>query len=158
MVENKGLSATIHYRLVPREQHPLVSAVVFEELGRLPPGRLEVHQGQMALELRPAIDWNKGTAARWLLDRVLGDRWSVQASVIYAGDDATDEDAFAALAGPVITLRVGSDPQSTIARYMLRDVADVGRLLDTLGEWMEARALLSAEATLGGLHEVVHNP
>ena len=148
IVENKGLSATIHYRLVPREQHPLVSAVVFEELGRLPPGRLEVHQGQMALELRPAIDWNKGTAARWLLDRALGERWSVQASVIYAGDDATDEDAFAALAGPVITMRVGSDPQSTIARYMLRGVADVGRLLDTLGEWMESRALVSTAATV----------
>ncbi len=158
IVENKGLSATIHYRLVPREQHPLVSAVVFEELGRVPPGRLEVHQGQMALEVRPAINWNKGTAARWLLDRALGERWSAQASVIYAGDDASDEDAFAALSGVGLTIRVGTDPQSTVARYMVRSVADVGRLLDTLGEWMDSRALLRTGAALDGLYASAHNP
>jgi trehalose 6-phosphate synthase len=147
IVENKGLSATVHYRLVPRAQHALVTAVVFEELGRLAPGTLEVRQATLALELRPAIDWNKGSAARWLLDRALGRHWHEEAAVLYAGDDATDEDAFSALSEEGVTIRVGSDHEDTVARYVLRGVPEVGRLLDTLGDWMEARALVGVRST-----------
>jgi alpha,alpha-trehalose-phosphate synthase [UDP-forming]/trehalose-phosphatase len=148
IVENKGLSATVHYRLVPRTHHAHVIAAVLDELGRVPPGRLEVLHGKMALELRPAIDWNKGTAARWLLDRALGPRWPVAASVIYAGDDVTDEDAFTALGEGGVTIRVGSEPEQTIAHYVLRDVAEVGRLLDTLGSWLDAHALVGLASAL----------
>jgi trehalose 6-phosphate phosphatase len=39
---------------------------------------------------------------------------------VYLGDDVTDEDAFAALAPPAVTVKVG--PGETVARYRLPDI------------------------------------
>lgn len=48
------------------------------------------------LELRPKVDWNKGSAVNWILDALdLGERPDV--FPIYLGDDITDEDAFVAM-------------------------------------------------------------
>ena len=53
--------------------------------------------GAQALELLPAIDWHKGRAAEWIRARVRS-RVADPVSVVYLGDDRTDEDAFDALA------------------------------------------------------------
>lgn len=45
------------------------------------------------LEVRPAIDWNKGKAVEFLLDS-LGLADSDNVLPIYIGDDRTDENAF----------------------------------------------------------------
>ncbi len=138
LVENKGLSASVHFRLVPRGEIETVRRIVLEELGRVPPGRLEARQGKMVLEILPVLDWDKGRAARWLLEHALGDGWEARCTVVYAGDDSTDEDAFVALAGTGITVRVTQYPQPTAARYLVRTVGEVGRLLEALAGWMPA--------------------
>ena len=57
---------------------------------------------------------------------------------LYLGDDITDEDAFAALAGRGIGIFVGSadDPEvagrSTSAEFVLDSTQEVERFLDTL--------------------------
>jgi hypothetical protein len=43
-------------------------------------------------EIRPDIDWNKGEAVRWLLQRLARERPGL--APLYVGDDITDEDAF----------------------------------------------------------------
>jgi trehalose-phosphatase len=75
--------------------------------------------------VRPA-GTSKGAALRRLLRGAAGD------TVLYAGDDVTDEDAFAALA-PLdgITVRVGRSP-ATAAAFTLSSQAEVGELLRRL--------------------------
>lgn len=48
------------------------------------------------LELRPKVNWNKGSAVNWILEALeLSDKPDV--FPMYVGDDITDEDAFLAL-------------------------------------------------------------
>jgi trehalose-phosphatase len=61
---------------------------------------LRARFGRKVLELLPPIDANKGTAIR----RLLGERELQRA--LYAGDDTTDLDAFAALDGLEVAVRV----------------------------------------------------
>ena len=80
------------------------------------------------IEVRPRVDWNKGSAVRWI-QQVTG---SANALSLYVGDDATDEDAFTALPDGV-TVRVGH-AKGTAARYYLDDQRSVTHFLSWLGQ------------------------
>jgi trehalose-phosphatase len=67
-------------------------------------------------------------AAKWILQ---ASGWA-DALPICLGDDATDEDAFAALAGG-ITIRIGR-PVKTAARYQLKCQGMVQRFLAWLAD------------------------
>lgn len=136
VVEDQGLTARIHYRLVRRDQVEAVNQVVLEEMARVPPGKLVLRRGKMVVEIRPAIDWHKGQAAMWLLEHVLGRDWRTRCAVLFAGDDTTDEDAFLALANAGATIRVGTGPYPTAARYMVSDVEEFTRLLGLVSTWV----------------------
>ena len=60
----------------------------------------------MLVELRPDIDWDKGTTLAWIRDRI-----DPAGSLlpIYIGDDLTDEDAFDAVQFDGIGIVVGHD-------------------------------------------------
>jgi trehalose 6-phosphate phosphatase len=105
LVENKGVTGTIHYRLAPDQT---AAAALLEPLARAAADRhgLRLTLGRMIFELRPALAVNKGTAIRELAQD-LGLR-----GIVFFGDDVTDIDAFRALrelrdAGEAATLRVG---------------------------------------------------
>jgi trehalose 6-phosphate phosphatase len=105
VVENKGVTGTVHYRLAPdaREAAALLGPLVEEAAAR---HGLRVTLGRMIFELRPPLAVNKGTAIRELA-RDLGLR-----GIVFFGDDVTDVDAFRALRemreeGAATTLRVG---------------------------------------------------
>ena len=105
IVENKGVTGTIHYRLAP---DPVAAVALLEPLARAATGRhdLRLTLGRMILEIRPLLAVNKGTAIRELAHD-LGLR-----GIVFFGDDVTDVDAFRALremrqAGEASTLRVG---------------------------------------------------
>ena len=121
-VENKELTATVHFRSVPVEgldQVRRIVQAVTDGLGN--PFRLST--GQSVHEIRPRVNWNKGTATKWINEKL---NRSASFS-IYVGDDATDEDAFLALPDG-ITIRVGH-PANTLARYHLPGPAEVERFL-----------------------------
>ncbi|MDR7483338.1 MAG: bifunctional alpha,alpha-trehalose-phosphate synthase (UDP-forming)/trehalose-phosphatase [Armatimonadota bacterium] len=143
VVEDKGASASVHLRLAPREAVERIVETVLDEVGGLPPGQLEVRRGKMVLEIRPAIDWDKGSAVRALLQTAVGPDWPARAAVVYVGDDQSDEDAFAAVGTSGITVRVGTDAAATAARYRLRDPDEVRQFLATLARW-RAEAVLDA--------------
>jgi trehalose 6-phosphate phosphatase len=97
-VEDKGLTVSFHYRGVDDE------AAAAERLHRVAEAAaargLRARWGRKVLEVLPPVDASKGTAVRALLaERSL-------ARALYAGDDTTDLDAFAALDGLELSVRV----------------------------------------------------
>jgi trehalose 6-phosphate phosphatase len=127
LVENKGLTASIHYRRVAPWRRAHLRAVVAEEVRGGPRG-LRLSPGKMVLEIKPDIDWDKGRAVRELMRRA-GELRRV--FPIYLGDDRTDEDAFRALRGRGLTVRVGPR-RPTEARHRLRGVDEVWAFLSAL--------------------------
>lgn len=122
LVEGKGLTASVHYRRVRLWDRAEVEQVV----RRTVPGdhpNLVVTPGKMVWEVRPRVGWNKGSAVRWVRERLGLPR----ALTFYIGDDRTDEDAFAEV-GPFVTARVGP-PQPTLAGYHVGGTEEVAEFL-----------------------------
>ena len=114
-IERKPLTITFHYRRAESEQDALkmleaVAARAHHE-GLVP------RFGRKVLELRPPLDAHKGTAVSHLL-RERGLR-----RALYAGDDTTDLDAFAALGQLDLGIRVAV--ASAEGPAALREAADV---------------------------------
>jgi trehalose-phosphatase len=121
LIEDKGVAVACHYRLASVVDavaaRAAVTAVVEDYQRRGAP--ITVSDGHAVREIRPAgVD--KGTAVYTLLAVYAPD-----ALPVYVGDDRTDEDAFATLASPAITIRVGTASESTHARYRVETPADV---------------------------------
>jgi trehalose-phosphatase len=91
-IEDKRLTLSVHYR-----QAGVEAATPIGELVRVAAAEngLRVTEGSMVFEVRPPVAVDKGTAVRGLAER-LG-AGEPNASIVYAGDDLTDEDAMRAL-------------------------------------------------------------
>jgi trehalose 6-phosphate phosphatase len=132
ILEDKGLTLSVHHRMVgsgaEREE---VERRVRDAAAGAP--ELRITEGKRVLEIRPRVDWHKGKAVLFLLDHLAP---VPGAPVLYMGDDATDEDAFRALAerqGGGDGVRVADPlPTDTAARWSLRDPAEVGKFLHAL--------------------------
>ena len=123
--ESKGYSVAVHYRLTPDEHIPAIEAAVDAVIAQAEGVRKGT--GKRVLEIRPALDWHKGAAVAWLLDR-----FGVSLP-IYIGDDRTDEDAFSVVrARGGIGIFVGDPIEPTAATHRVPDVDAVSRLLDRL--------------------------
>jgi trehalose 6-phosphate phosphatase len=90
LVENKGVTGTVHYRLAPDHA---VAAAMLEPVAAVAAERygLHVSPGRMIVELRPAVAINKGTAIRDLATEL------ALRGMVFLGDDITDIDGFRAL-------------------------------------------------------------
>lgn len=96
--ERKGLAVSFHYRRAEDEAAAVVELERLAEHARA--AGLRARFGRKVLEVLPPIDANKGTAVR----RLLADSNLHRALV--AGDDTTDLDAFRALDGLELAVRV----------------------------------------------------
>ena len=96
--EDKRLSAALHYRDVEDEQAALTR--LEEVASAAQADGFRTRYGRKVLEILPPLDADKGTAVR----RLLADRQLERA--LYAGDDTTDIDAFHALDGLEIAMRI----------------------------------------------------
>jgi trehalose 6-phosphate phosphatase len=114
--ERKPLSAAFHYRTASdpeaaRASLETIAAAALDEGFR-------TRWGRMVLELLPPLDVTKGTAVRTLLEQTGLRR------ALYAGDDVTDLDGFAALDGLELAVRV--------AIVSTEGPTDLGRRADLL--------------------------
>jgi trehalose 6-phosphate phosphatase len=96
--ERKGLAVSFHYRRAEDEAAAVAELERLAERARA--AGLKARFGRKVLEVLPPIDANKGTAVR----RLLADSNLHRALV--AGDDTTDLDAFRALDGLELAVRV----------------------------------------------------
>lgn len=138
LIEDKGLTISLHYRLVSPEEVPLVQKT-FEKVCKPFEQKKEivVFAGKKVLEIRPPILWNKGAAVMWLLQKYkipLGKN----SPCIYIGDDTTDEDAFNSLQGIGVTVLVGGNESvKSKAGYYLNNTHEVTSFLTKLAELVE---------------------
>jgi len=128
LVEYKGFSVAMHYRLVEADRIPELERMVDRVIGEHPQ-LCKVH-GKKVFEVRPKLDWDKGKALEWLLDSLDLARGDV--IPIYIGDDTTDEDAFSAIRDYGIGVVVTEVPRPTAASYALQNPDEVRIFLRTL--------------------------
>lgn len=131
-VEDKGLSLSLHYRLVSGGDRPRVKTLFHKAvIVPLVRGSVRIRSGKKVLEVLPPVDWNKGRIVLWLIarQRMLGAGGTPVA--LYFGDDKTDEDAFRALRRGGTTVLVGS-PRRSRAQYFLRDTKEVSEFLSLI--------------------------
>ena len=133
LLEDKEWTLSVHYRNAGEGAEETIAGM----LARVADTEgLRLTAGKKVFELRPPVAVDKGTAALALLDHLVA---TGPAAVLYAGDDRTDEDAFAALRGAVpgvVTIRVApatSDaPVATAAEFLLPHVEAMGAFLGLL--------------------------
>ncbi len=137
IVENKGLTLSLHYRLVEPQRRGEIAGLLLDALAQEDTAdQLSMRPGKMIYELRPKVNWNKGQAALWILGKLYGPDWAETCLTIYVGDDVTDEDAFRALKGKAFTVLVRAEERETAAGYYLTGPA---RVIDFLS-WLADRA------------------
>jgi len=137
-VEAKGLAVTIHWRRAPRSAAQVAGLVSSTASA----SGLRTHPGRMSVELRPPLEFDKGTAVRQLVAGC--------SAACFFGDDVGDLPAFAALAdlaaedGMATTAVAVVDGESApavaaAAGLVLSGPADVLAVLGWLAEAAEDR-------------------
>ena len=89
IMEDKGYSVALHYRLAPDKKRAIEDAVA-AICGELPEGAVEVLPGKAVIEIKKS-GFNKGTTLRDLMAHAP----FAGRKPIFVGDDVTDEAAFA---------------------------------------------------------------
>jgi alpha,alpha-trehalase len=90
--------------------------------------------GKMVVELRAGEASDKGAAVRRIVDDLLDDEHGLP---LYVGDDLTDEDAFATIAGHGAGVVVEGGDHDTVAGWAVADADEVRRLLERLADRIE---------------------
>ena len=130
-VEHKPTAVVLHTRLADTDVAAAVAAAVLAGPGARP--GVHVRRGHDVVELAVVVV-DKGTALQAL-------RAQVDArAVLYAGDDVTDEDAFAVLDPGAGDVGVKVGPGPTAAGYRVAAPAQVTALLERLLREIRGRA------------------
>lgn len=133
-VEDKTLTAAVHYRNVLRAEHYALMRAVRHCM--VPYSALfGMHAGQKVIEIIPRVGWNKGACLAWIRHRLnMEDH-----GCICIGDDPTDESMFTANINQ-LNIRVGPSSHS-VAQYHVADVFEVASVLARLEQALCAHKL-----------------
>jgi trehalose 6-phosphate phosphatase len=134
IVQNKGFSLSVHYRLVkPGFEDKIAGRVKHITLPLQEKGEIKVFEQKKLWEIRPLLDWDKGRAVK-LIRQKIKDRLNLaHLLTIYLGDDTTDEDVFKILHRPDgWSIYIGEQKKTSAAEYYLKSTEEVGILLSKL--------------------------
>ncbi|WP_241982903.1 MULTISPECIES: bifunctional alpha,alpha-trehalose-phosphate synthase (UDP-forming)/trehalose-phosphatase [Cryobacterium] len=127
-IERKPAGLALHTRLATPQDGLAAQRQAREQTEQLLPG-LTIREGKNVLEFSVRAS-TKGEALARLRDHTGADR------VLYAGDDVTDEDAFAVLREGDIGLKIG--PGVSLAGYRVRGPGEVTEVLRLLADFRSA--------------------
>jgi len=134
IVQEKGLSLSVHYRLAKPENEGAIASVVKRiTASYVDKGEIRVFPMKKIWEIRPPLDWDKGKAVLFIGNEIKARLKLSDLLTVYMGDDATDEDAFKLLRRPEgWGIYVGGESQTSAAGYFLSSTAEVETLLSRL--------------------------
>lgn len=133
LVEDKGLTLSVHYRRVSPPRLPRLRGVLRRLRARTSALPVRWSRGHKVCEIVPNVAWDKGAAALYLLERLR------HPFPVALGDDRTDEDLFAAVRGKGLSVRIGHRG-ATMAEYRLGGQGQVVRFLRAAVEAVGSKA------------------
>ncbi|WP_225000180.1 trehalose-phosphatase [Cesiribacter sp. SM1] len=134
-IERKKYAIAVHYRNVADEQVEAVIQAVEDELSRQE--KLKGGGGKKIKELKPKIDWHKGRATEWLMEKL--NLKGEKVLPVFIGDDLTDEDGLKAVHEKGIGIIAGEHGEKTWAHYRVEDVEEVQQFLQQLNTTLDSR-------------------
>ena len=136
IIQDKGFSLSVHYRLVkPEDVDAVTSAVQRVTAPHVDKGEIRVYAMKKLWEIRPPIDWDKGNAVEVIARELKTTLKQERLLTIYLGDDTTDEDAFRIVCPPDgWSIFVGEENRTSTAEYFLNSTAEVEEFLARLSE------------------------
>jgi len=134
LIEDKGLTVGVHYRLVD-EKDIQGFLSIFNEITDpyIVRDKIKINSGKKVYEIKPPVKWDKGKVVLWLLARQQFISGEKNVFPIYIGDDITDEDAFRALKRKGLTVFVG-EPGNSKADYYLKNTEEVIKFLRLISD------------------------
>lgn len=146
IIQEKGLTLGVHYRLVKPEKEDAVAGTVKRITApHVDKGEIRVYPMKKVWEVRPPVDWHKGKAVECISREIKSLLKLERVLTIYLGDDTTDEDVFKVLRRPEgWSVFIGQEDPSSAAGYFLNSVAEVEEFLSRLLKMRIRPACLSA--------------
>ena len=134
ILEDKGITASMHFRLVGAHDQGRLFDVFWKAVKGYE-NAFRITSGKKVLEIRPTRAWDKGKAVLWIWEK-LGEG----KTPLYIGDDSTDGDAFRAVKGSGISVCIGNNPG---ADYFLKNQSEVKSFLEWINkhnlDWARCR-------------------
>jgi len=133
-VENKGLSLSVHYRLVEEGQIDEVRSIL-EHVTRTASmkGMIQVTSGKKVYEVTPVIAWHKGKVIDLLSEEHAKRAGAGIALPVFLGDDVSDREGFNTVdKRNGISIFVGKGGTKSGARYSLKSPTEVDEFLERL--------------------------
>ena len=135
LVENKGLTLSVHYRSVDDSEKTKLEDAFDRVTDPLQvTGKIRITHGKKVYEIRPPVDWDKGKAIAWLIAKHKETETKKAVLPIYMGDDQTDESGFKTIEkNNGISVFVGEQSSlPSVARYYLKSPFEVTEFLKLL--------------------------
>ena len=126
LVENKGLTFAVHYRLTSKKDVLKIRKKIREIHVKY--SGLKILKGKKVLEFIPNLKWDKSSAVQFLLEK-----FDFNFFPIYFGDDLTDESVFKTFKNKGLMVVVGKRKNSA-AKYYVKNVGEVLSFLDKISK------------------------
>ncbi|MBM4432503.1 MAG: trehalose-phosphatase [Chloroflexi bacterium] len=135
LVEDKGLTLSVHYRMVDESKAEEVKKIIDRYVGvAQAAGQVRITTGKKVYEVRPAVAWDKGKTIKFLMKKY--GKGSIKGDMLamYFGDDVSDEDGFKVIeeCENGISVFVGGPNSESAARYFLKSPAEMTEFLALL--------------------------